>query len=326
MKLHVLAWMSFCLAAGCNQAGDEDALLQQPPYELLSDSLEQQPGRADLYFKRAQLLQQNNQVPLAKADYQKAWRLQPSEDHAIGLAGLLIKTNPDSAFAFIHHALKTVPYSIVLRISLVQGHLQKKEYEQALKVADEIITQYPNQIDALLLKAEIEKTLNREKQALSTLEQAYRYAPFDAELVYNLAFEYAQNKNPKALFLADSLIREVEAGKHAEPYYIKGVYYANVGNNQQALNFFDQAISHDYNFLDAYMEKGVLLYEQKKFQQALETFQLAITISPSFADAYLWLAKTQQAMGNKQEAKLNYQRAYGLDKTLTDAKEAAEKL
>jgi hypothetical protein len=31
-------------------------------------------------------------------------------------------------------------------------------------------------------------------------------------------------------------------------------------------------------------------------------------------------------MGNKDEAKLAYQRAYGLDKSLTEAKEAADKL
>jgi hypothetical protein len=31
-------------------------------------------------------------------------------------------------------------------------------------------------------------------------------------------------------------------------------------------------------------------------------------------------------LGNKEDAKLNYQRAYGLDKTLTEAKEATDRL
>jgi hypothetical protein len=38
------------------------------------------------------------------------------------------------------------------------------------------------------------------------------------------------------------------------------------------------------------------------------------------------MGKAQQALGNNSEAKLNYLRAYGLDKTLSEAKEAAEKL
>ncbi len=51
-----------------------------------------------------------------------------------------------------------------------------------------------------------------------------------------------------------------------------------------------------------------------------------MTITPSFADSYYWMGKCQEAMGQKEEAKLNYMRAYGLDKSFTDARESAEKL
>jgi len=38
------------------------------------------------------------------------------------------------------------------------------------------------------------------------------------------------------------------------------------------------------------------------------------------------MGKCQEAVGQKDEAKLNYQRAYGLDKTFTEAKEAADRI
>jgi hypothetical protein len=38
------------------------------------------------------------------------------------------------------------------------------------------------------------------------------------------------------------------------------------------------------------------------------------------------MGKCQEALGQKQEALLNYQRAYGLDKTFAEAQEAAERL
>jgi tetratricopeptide (TPR) repeat protein len=88
----------------------------------------------------------------------------------------------------------------------------------------------------------------------------------------------------------------------------------------------DAAISHDYYFLDAHMEKGQILYNEKRFADALKAFQLANTISPSFAEGFYWLGKTKEAMGNKAEAKLDYQRAHGLDKTLAEAKMGAERL
>jgi len=176
------------------------------------------------------------------------------------------------------------------------------------------------------LRAEIYRQQNNKAAAVDALENAYRYAPFDVELAYELAFTYAETKNGKALALADSLIRMDTSESHAEPYYFKGIYYSNTGNTAQALHFFDQAIQHDYNFLDAHIEKGIILYEQKKYPEAYSAFNLAMTISPKFADAFYWMAKSELAMGQKQEASLNFQRAYGLDKTLTAAKDSLEKI
>ena len=74
------------------------------------------------------------------------------------------------------------------------------------------------------------------------------------------------------------------------------------------------------------MEKGRILFRQAKFKEAIEVYDLAIKVSGTFADAYYWKARCQEALGQKEDAKLNYQRAYALDNTLTEAKEAAAKL
>jgi tetratricopeptide (TPR) repeat protein len=326
MKLKTVCALLIVGFLGCTSGDDKGSRLTQPPYNTVTDSIRQFPNRADLYHRRGTLLLQTEERELAEADFKKAWSLQGSEDNAISLASVLMKKNSDSAIMFIEQAIQKLPKSIVLQVSLARGYQQKNNYEGALAVCNNIIAQFPNQIDALLLKAELLQSMNRSKEALQTLEQAYTYAPFDAELAYNLAFEYAQVKNPKALAVADSLIRMDTSQSHAEPYYIKGVYYANNSNAAQALHFFNQAIQHNYYFLDAYMEKGTLLYDNKDYMQALKTFQLAAKVSPTFADAYYWQGKALEAMGKKQEAKENYQRAYSLDKSLTEAKAAAEKL
>jgi tetratricopeptide (TPR) repeat protein len=311
--------------AGCNQNKEPaDSLLLQPPFKPITDSIRQQPDNAELYYKRATLLVQSDQLNYAETDLRKAWSLQHNEQFALGLINILARKSPDSALAFIQEALKFIPQSIGLQISLARGYQQKNQIEKALAVCNQILTFYPNQLDALELKAELLQQENKNAEALLVLEKAYTYAPFDAGLAYKLAFEYAQAKNPKALSLSDSLIKMDVRGKHAEPYYFKAVYYSNTGKQQTALSFFNQAIQHDYYFLDAYMEKGRLLFYQKNYAKALQTFQLAITVSPTFADAYFWQGKVQQAMGKKEEARLNYQRAYSLDKTLTEAKQAMD--
>jgi tetratricopeptide (TPR) repeat protein len=78
--------------------------------------------------------------------------------------------------------------------------------------------------------------------------------------------------------------------------------------------------------MEAYMEKGFIYYETKKYQEALKVFQQAITVNNLYADAYYWQAKTYEALGNKEEALINYQRSLGLDKTLKEAREAIKRL
>ena len=65
---------------------------------------------------------------------------------------------------------------------------------------------------------------------------------------------------------------------------------------------------------------------RKKPMEALKTFELANTITPSFADAWYWMGRCQEILGDKAEAKQNYEKAYELDNTFTEAKEAAEKI
>ena len=309
-----------------NDVQETDSLLKGEPYSDITDSIQQQPMNAGLYYQRGVLLLQNEQFNHAEKDFKKAWALKPDERNALGLVNLLRRKNTDSAIFFVENALKKIPESIALKISLARGYQQKAELEKAIAICNDLIEKFPGQLDALQLKAELLQAQNKNEEAITTLEKAYAYAPGDAELAHGLAFAYAQTKNIKAIALSDSLIAADTEGKHAEPYYFKGVYYANIGNKTGALVFFNQAIQHDFYFLDAYMEKGNLFFNAKNYEEALETFELAARVSPTFAEAYLWMGKTKEAMGNNAEAKSDYQRAYGLDKTLKEAKDAAERL
>jgi tetratricopeptide (TPR) repeat protein len=290
------------------------------PYNKLTDSIRQQPQNAGLYYRRGALLYQNSQLPAAATDLKRAWQLQPTEEHALSVATVLLKTNQDSALHFIKQALQSLPGALHCKLVWQEAFSKKGNLQQALATCDQVLVLYPNSIDALLLKTEIYKNQTTTQQPLQTLEKAYSYAPFDHELAYNLAFEYAEAKNSKAIPLTDSLMRSDTTGKQAQPYYLRGVYYANTGNIAQALQYYNQAIAHDYNFYDAYMDKGALLYEVKQYNEALAVFQLVNRITPTYAGSYYWAGRCHQAMGNKAEAKLAYQRAYGLDKNCAKQK------
>ena len=317
------------LISSCNDKGTVSPfgeILSQQPYAGLTDSIKQQPENDDLYFRRAVLLNTNNFPEPAMADFQKAWSLKKDERYAFGLGNLLLEKKPDSAIIFLNQALAELPNSFLLPLTLARSLHAQNKTEEALKVCNNMLLKNPEQVDVLKIKADILDSKGDKKASLSTLEKAYNLTPFDVELNYMLALKLAEMKNIRVIRLCDSLIRADSLQLHAEPYYYKGIYFSNMNDKTKAILMFDEAIKHNYNFLEGYIEKGALLFEMKKIKEALVVFNLALTISPKFADAYYWIAKCQEAMGQKEEAKLNYERAYSLDKNLTEAKAAADKL
>jgi tetratricopeptide (TPR) repeat protein len=303
---------------------ESGSVLNQPPFASLTDSISREPDNDLLLYKRGGLLYKRNEKELAEEDIGKAWQLNPKEEYALSLTTLLKEKNVDSAIVFLQKAIKRLPSSIALQIGLAKAYQEKGMSSEAIDITDNIIKQYPNQIDAIVLKAEL-LSEKKKDESLLLLEKAYAMSPADLKLAYDLAFEYAQAGNSKALGLTDSII----AAKAPEPekaYYIKAIYYDNMNQANEALKNYDEAIRQNYNFLDVYRDKGSLLYREKNYDAALRNFQLALKIGPAVAEYYYWIGKIMEAKGNKEEAKFNYKKAYALDKSFIEAKEAEEKL
>jgi Flp pilus assembly protein TadD len=97
----------FC---SCNNGGSaNDAVLSDPSYSQLTDSIRLMPSNADLYFKRGTLLYGNDQMEYAEKDLRQAWTLEPTEEHALRVVTLLKRKNTDSAIVFLQQATKKLP-------------------------------------------------------------------------------------------------------------------------------------------------------------------------------------------------------------------------
>ena len=321
--------ITFFLTLSCNNNKEDSPfgdLLSQSPYATLTDSIKKEPTRDELYFRRAVLLNKNNFPEPALTDFQKAWSIRKEEKYAFGISTLLLEKKPDSAIVFLKNSLKEIPQSVLLQLSLARAYDAQNKTDDALNVCNNILQLYPDNVDVLKFKAQLLEKKNDINGSIASLEKAYSLAPFDVDLNNELAYKYAETKNPKVISLCDSLIKMDSLKIHAEPYYCKGLYYSNINEKVKALDLFNAAIQHDYTFLDPYLAKGKVYYDQKKYTDAKKVFLQAISISSTLADAYYWLGKCQEALGEKDEARLNYQRAYGLDKTFTEAKEAADRI
>lgn len=314
----------FSSCSGSDTTGPYAELLSSPPYAAISDSIRNQPNESELYFRRAVLLNGNQQTAPALADFQQAWKLDKQEKYALGIGNIWLTTRPDSAISFTQRALTELPESLFLKLLLARAYEAAQKKDESLVVLDEILAEEPTQVNAYILKAEILQGIDDRKGAALNLEKAYGLLPGNRQLAEELAYEYSETNNPRALVLADSLIATDSFRRSVAPFYIKGNYYANTGKKKEAIEWFDKTIQRDHRYLNAYIEKGKIYFYDKKYDQALEIFQLANRIAPAFADAWYWMGRCQHKKGNKEEAVLNFKKAHSLDPEFTEAKEAAE--
>ena len=274
MKISFLFFLTFLLW-GCNSTDNSSSpfseILSQPPYASITDSIRKQPGRDDLYFRRAVLLNKNTLPEPALADFKKAWSLAPAETYAVGVSNILFEKKPDSAVLFLRKALEEIPTSLYLQLSLAKAYDAMDKTDDALAACNALLETEPGQVNALVLKSDLLFKKEDSTGAVAALEKAYSFVPSNREISNKLAYQYAEAKNNKALLLADSLITKDSLNFYAEPYYIKGMFYSNMNDRAKAIQFFDATIKRDHRFLNAYIEKGKILLDQKKTAEALRT-------------------------------------------------------
>ena len=318
--------LSLTSCTGQTDQSAYSAILEQPPYKSLSDSLADSGDNDALYFRRAVLLNKNNLPEPALADFRSAWRLKKEEAYAIGIGNILLDRAPDSAVAFLQTAVTDLPESIYLRITLARAQSAANRIDDAIGTTNAILRNDSLQVNTLMLQYELFEKKKDTAAMIGSLQRAYRILPGSREISRQLAYQYAEAGDARALTVADSIIKHDTLDENPEPYYVKGLYFTNVKQTAPALKFFEQTIQHDHRFLNAYIEKGKIQLDQRQFPAALATFQLANRVSPAFPDAWYWMAMTQEKMGKKEDAIINYEKAYQLDKSFTEAKDAAAAL
>jgi len=218
------------------------------------------------------------------------------------------------------------PDSSPVRMLLVNALDSLGDYKNAMAQLDTLIMRDSLNNGLWYRKGQMQETLQDTTAAIRSYQRALRiYPSIDAQL--SLANLLAEKKDPQSLSICNYILKlGVDRETSAHCYFISGVYYARIKDVDNALAMFDACINNNYTYMEAYMEKGFTLFEAKKYADAEKVFDRAITVNNLYADAYYWKAKTEEAAGNKQDALINYQRAFGLDKTLKEAEAAIKRL
>ena len=222
--------------------------------------------------------------------------------------------------------IRHYPDSAGLRMRLINSYDSLKMYREAISQTDSLIQKDSLNNGLWFTKAQLQEDNKDTAAAIDSYTKALNIYP-SVEAQLHLANLLAETKNPKSLLICEN-VHKLGMGRDidADCNFIAGVYYARIGAGKQALQLFDRAINDNYTLMEAHMEKGFIYYDSKNFKEALKVYETAITVNNTYADAYYWRARCHEALGNKSEAILDYQRSLGLDKQLEEAAEAIKRL
>ncbi|WP_445172538.1 tetratricopeptide repeat protein [Microcoleus sp.] len=93
----------------------------------------------------------------------------------------------------------------------------------------------------------------------------------------------------------------------AEDFLIQGEEKYEKGDNQGAVQAFNQAIKLNPNYTEAYGNRGIARYRLGDKQGAVADFNQALQINPNYANAYNNRANARSDLGDKQRCCSGFQ-------------------
>lgn len=112
---------------------------------------------------------------------------------------------------------------------------------------------------------------------------------------------------------------EPAVNKTARIFFERGNAYTQIGNFEDAVKDFTEAINSDPQFADAYYSRGRVLGRLGKHEQAIDDFTKAISLNPENANAYADRGAAYGFLGQHALAISDFSQAIHLNPDLANA-------
>ena len=162
---------------------------------------------------------------------------------------------------------------------------QKKDFEEAKIICEEILEVEPKNFDALHLYGIISFQTKNYNLSVELISKAVKVNSKNSEAFNNLGIAFKKlNKFDSALQSWNEAIKINP--NFFEAYNNRGLIFVELKRLMEALDSWNKAIEINPNFAEAYNNQGNVLSKMKKFNEALTCYNKAIKINPNFAEAY----------------------------------------
>lgn len=195
---------------------------------------------------------------------------------------------------------------------------RQRKYEEALKVFNEYIREYPDNEEILSHMAKIYYLVNNLPQSEKYAQLSLKLHPSLNETLYVLSMVYMnQNKMQEALATAQRILDENSLS--ADGYYLKAMVYHKMKDYKTSVDFLNKTLSYRPTHVGALSLAGDIMIRIGNFKVGADIFQKLLQQSKdirymtALADCYCRLKdykKMDQLLGQINQAQPAYFPAY----------------
>jgi tetratricopeptide (TPR) repeat protein len=263
------------------------------------------------------------------------------------------RSNIRKAKLAVNHGLELFPDSSSLFLKKAQVFAASKESEKALKILDYLEAAEPHNIDMLLFKAVVHRSLSDHEGTKSCLLKALEHSPENREEIFmDLAYEQqiANDYNGAIESLKESLrinpnheaslfelsycyemANQIETGVEffqryldLHPYnfvawYNLALCFEKIGLYEKAVEAADFCMAIREDFVGAYILKGNLYTSMDLDREAIKAYTESLFYDNENPMVYTAIGECQERLGLWKSAELNYRKAIGIDPDYLEA-------
>ena len=200
-------------------------------FDIADYMVQQYPQSAQVLLSSAYVAQVFKKYEAAEVWSDEALSLKPGWDLAAQLiANLLNEQNKlDQRAVFINQFVKKYPYSVAMRINHAAELGRAKRYVDAYQLMLEVLSDAPNNVNALQYAAALAEQLDNNKKSKQHLSKALRVEPKNDDARWSLARMAVREKK---YVTAERLFDQIED----ESLYVRAqIQVANIRNQTQGL-------------------------------------------------------------------------------------------
>ncbi len=164
------------------------------------------------------------------------------------------------------------------------SYYKKGEYKKAVDAYSEYLNLEPTHIKSLYNRGRAYQELGEFEKALADFNAVIKEEPTNTNALLSLAndFYYRQKDFENAIFYADKVI-DYDADNEVA-YNLRGKAFQKLGKLTEAMEAYNNALSVNDQYADAYVSRGSLRLYQNQTSRACTDFQMAKSLGADGAD------------------------------------------